>query len=91
MFPKKLREPLIRSPGDNGQRVIGWGIRVNESLSWGTLLLSILVVLTAISISVILYAKITLDNSSAFSLGAFVAALFTVYLTYQYFAWKETV
>lgn len=34
MFPKKIRDQLVRQPGHSGQRVIGWGIRVNESLNW---------------------------------------------------------
>jgi hypothetical protein len=86
-FPKRLREPLVR--GDDGQRVIGWGIRINESLNWAVILLSILLILLAIGVVVIVYTVITSDNSSAFGLGAFIVTLFTVYLTYQYFTWKE--
>ncbi|KAJ4182612.1 hypothetical protein NW759_017118 [Fusarium solani] len=89
MFPKKLREQLVRRPGDDGQRVIGWGIRVNESLNWAVILLSILIILIGISVGVIVYAAITSDNSSAFGLGAFLVALFTIYFNYRYFAWKE--
>lgn len=89
MFPKKIRDQLVRQPGHSGQRVIGWGIRVNESLNWTVLLLLILITLLAINVIVIVYAVITADDSSAFGLGASMAALFTVYITYQYFAWKE--
>ena len=89
IFPKKLREPLARRPGPDGQRVIGWGIRINEELNWGYILLLILIILVAISFSVVAFAAVTSDNSSAFGLGAFLAALFTVYITYQYIAWKE--
>ena len=89
-FPKKIQDPLVRLPGDNGKRVLGWGIRVNERLSWSILLLLILIVLIAVGVGVILYAMVTRDNSSAFGLGSFLTALFTVYFTYQYFAWKES-
>ncbi|KAE8363618.1 hypothetical protein BDV27DRAFT_158635 [Aspergillus caelatus] len=88
-FPKKIREPLIRLPGDDGQRIIGWGIRINECLNWSMILFSIFLILLAIGVSVVLYATITADNSSAFAFGAFMVAMITVYLTYQYFAWKE--
>lgn len=47
--------------------------------------------LVVIGLSVAGYAVATLDSSSAFGLGSFLVALFTVYLTYQYFAWKEDV
>jgi hypothetical protein len=88
-FPKKLREQLARRPGADGQQVIGWGIRINEDLNWGYILLLILTILIVIGFSVVAYAVITSDNSSAFGLGAFLVTLFTVYITYQYFAWKE--
>ncbi|KAL3474343.1 hypothetical protein BJX99DRAFT_260451 [Aspergillus californicus] len=89
MFPKKVRDQLVRRPGVDGQRVIGWGVRVNEGPNWVVFLLSILVILLAIGAGVIVYASLTSDNSSAFGLGAFLAAFVTVYLNYQYFAWKE--
>lgn len=89
MFPKKIRDPLIRQSGHNGQHVIGWGIRINESLDWTALLFSILLGLVTISVVVIVYAVTTANDSSAFGLGAFMAALFTVYMTYQYSAWRE--
>lgn len=88
-IPKKLRDPLVRLPGNHSPPVIGWGVRINESLNWVIILLFILVVLFLIGVGVILYAGITSDNSSAFGLGAFLVALFTVYITYQYFAWRE--
>lgn len=90
-FPKKLCEPLIRKSGADGQRVIGWGIRINEELNWRCILLLILGVLVATGISVVAYAAITSDNSSAFGMGAYLAAVFTTFLTYQYFAWKDEV
>ncbi|KAJ6028867.1 hypothetical protein N7540_004443 [Penicillium herquei] len=90
-FPKKLQDLLVRLPGNNGHRVIGWGIRMNESLNWVVILPSILIMLLAIGVGVILYAAITSDNSSAFGLGAFLMAMLTVYLTYQYFAWEDNV
>ncbi|KAM5341256.1 hypothetical protein ACJ41O_015365 [Fusarium nematophilum] len=89
-FPKKLSEEL-RRPAGGGQRVIGWGIRVNESLNWSLILFSILIIFLLTTVGVIIYSTATSDSSSAFGLGAFLAALMTVYLTYQYFAWKEDV
>jgi hypothetical protein len=47
-----------------------------------------LVLLVVIGVSVITYAAITADKSSAFGLGAYLVATFTVYISYQYFAWK---
>jgi uncharacterized membrane protein len=90
MIPKKLRDPLVRVPGNN-QHVIGWGIRMNEKLNWVFILPSILVILLAVSVGVIIYAAATSDNSSAFGLGAFLVAIFTVYLTYQYLAWEDDI
>jgi hypothetical protein len=87
--PKKLHQPLIRQPGTGGQRSIGWGIRINEGLNWVVISSSILVILVVIGVGVIIYAAITSDKSSAFGLGAYLVAIFTVYITYQYFAWKE--
>ncbi|QKX54876.1 uncharacterized protein TRUGW13939_01966 [Talaromyces rugulosus] len=89
MFPKKLREELVRPPGAQGQRVIGWGIRINESLDWSAILFSIFILLLVIGFVVIIYAAVTSDNNSAFSLGSFLGTLLTVYITYQYLAWKE--
>lgn len=87
-FPKKLSEELRRPPG-TAQRVVGWGIRINEKLNWATILLGILTGLIAISVAVIIYSIFTSDDSSAFGLGAFLAALLTIYVTYQYLLWKE--
>ena len=89
-FPKKVKDPLIRVAGSKGQ-VVGWGIRVNESLNWLVILPSILFILMFIGASVVVYAVTTSDNSSAFGLGAFLLALFTVYITYQYFAWRDQI
>ncbi|RDW79078.1 uncharacterized protein DSM5745_05930 [Aspergillus mulundensis] len=88
MIPKKLRDPLVRSPGTN-RHVRGWGVRINEGLNWVFVLPFMLVMLLAVGVSVIIYAALTSDNSSAFSLGAFLVSLLTVYLTYQYLAWKD--
>ncbi len=88
-FPKKLNGQLVRPAGQDGQRVIGWGIRVNEDLNWPYILLLIWAALITSGVIVVIYAALTSDSSSAFSLGAFLVALLTVYVTYQYFAWKE--
>jgi hypothetical protein len=88
-FPKKLKQPLVRSPGAVGQRVVGWGIRINECLNWTFVLFSSFVILTVVGSSVIIYAKITSDNNSAFSFGSFLGTLFTLYSSYQFLAWKE--
>lgn len=89
-FPKKLSEEL-RRPAGTEQSVVGWGIRINERLNWTVVMLGILTILLLISIGVGVYSATTSDNSSAFGFGAFLAALFTVYVTYQYFAWKEDI
>ncbi|KGO53939.1 hypothetical protein PEX1_041120 [Penicillium expansum] len=90
-FPKKIRDPLSRLPGSGGMKVTGWGIHVNECLNWTVVLLSMFITLLIIGLSVTIYALTTSDSSSAFGLGSFLVALFTVYFTYQYFAWKENV
>jgi hypothetical protein len=90
-FPKKVQDPLFRLPGSYGLPVIGWGIRVNESLNWSAVLLSIIIILLMIGLSVIIYALATSDNSSAFGLGALLVGLMAVYLPYQVYAWKENV
>ncbi|KAK7915253.1 hypothetical protein PG985_012956 [Apiospora marii] len=88
-FPKKMGEELPRRPGDHGQRVIGWGVRVNEALDWRYIILLVLVIPSLIGIIVVAYAAVTSDVSSASGLGAFLVALFTVFITYQYLAWKD--
>jgi hypothetical protein len=69
-IPKKIGQPLTRQPGTGGQRVIGWGIRINECLNWAVILSSMFVVLIVIGVAVIIYSAITSDKSSAFGLGA---------------------
>ena len=86
--PKKLEQPLSKPLGMDGQRVVGWGIRINECINWAAILSAMLLILVSIGIAVIIYASITSDKSSAFGLGAYLVATFTVYITYQYFAWK---
>ncbi|KAI1330599.1 hypothetical protein F5Y16DRAFT_338820 [Xylariaceae sp. FL0255] len=88
-FPKKLDLQLVRPAGQNGQRVIGWGIHIKEKLNWPYILLVMFAMLLVSSGAVAIYAIVTSDHSSAFGLGAFLVALMTVYITYQYFAWKE--
>lgn len=88
-MPKKLKQPLTRIPGIHGQSVIGWGIRINEGLNWGVLLLYMLSVLLMVGVIVILYVIFTSDESSAFGLGAYLVAVIGVYSSYQYVRWKE--
>ncbi|KAF9880770.1 hypothetical protein CkaCkLH20_01812 [Colletotrichum karsti] len=88
-FPKKMRYPLRREPGVYGKPIIGWGIRVNEAFHWKHFLFLILAVSIGISIIVAIYVGVTSDASSAFGLGAFLAALVAIYIPHQYFAWKE--
>ncbi|ENH75855.1 Nephrocystin-3 [Fusarium oxysporum f. sp. cubense race 1] len=88
-FPKKLTEQLSRNPGAGGQRVIGWGIRINEELNWRCILLLLIIILVVTGISVITYALIASDGSSAFGMGAYLVAVLTTFITYQYFAWKD--
>ncbi|KAJ3495974.1 hypothetical protein NLG97_g3002 [Lecanicillium saksenae] len=87
-FPKKLREELHR-PAGTRQPIIGWGIRINQTLNWTIALSVLLFMLILISIVVIVYSVVAGDNSAAFGLGAYLAALLTVWLTYHYFSWKE--
>lgn len=88
-FPKKLNEQLVRNPGTDGQKVIGWGIRINEELNWRCVLLLLIVVLFVTGIGVVTYAMVTSDDSSAFGMGAYLVAVSTTFITYQYFAWKD--
>lgn len=87
-FPKKLREELQR-PAGTRRPIIGWGIRINQSLNWTIALSTLLLLLILISIVVVVYAVAAGDASAAFGLGAYLAALLTVWLTYHYFSWKE--
>lgn len=88
-FPKKLRERLIRQSGNHGQRVVGWGIHINEEINMLYVLWLLVMLLVVVGISVLIYALVTSDNASAFGLGAYLVALITVYVTYQYVAWKQ--
>lgn len=89
-FPKKLHQELQRHPGTDHD-VVGWGIRVNESLNWSIILLGLLILLVITGIGVIIYSVFKSDDSAAFGLGAFLMALVAVYLPYQYFAWKDDI
>jgi hypothetical protein len=89
MFPKKLLTPLVRPSGPGGQLVVGWGIRINETLNWAVVLLWLVVTLVAISIVVIAYSAITSDNSSAFGLGAYLVALVAIYSSYHFMSWMD--
>jgi hypothetical protein len=89
-MPKKIGQPLGRQAGAHGQQVVGWGLRINEGLNWAVLSAITLLGLVLIGISVLLYSFLTSDGSSAFGLGAYLVAMFCVYNSYQYFAWKET-
>ncbi|KAL0929897.1 uncharacterized protein CTRU02_215106 [Colletotrichum truncatum] len=87
-FPKKLQGQLHRQPGTR-EKVIGWGIRINEHFNWGlffSLLFLIFVIIWAI---VAIYLACRADDSSGFGLGAFLTALVAIYMPFQYFAWKE--
>ncbi|KAL2841733.1 hypothetical protein BJY01DRAFT_7340 [Aspergillus pseudoustus] len=63
----------------------------NEGPNWTTISLLVFAILIAIGAAVGIYAVITSDNNSAFALGAFLAAILTVYTSHQYFAWSEAV
>ncbi|KAL3444255.1 hypothetical protein BJX65DRAFT_311033 [Aspergillus insuetus] len=89
-FPKKTRSPLERERGAAGQRVIGWGIRINEGPNLAMISLLVLVTLLGFGATVAIYAVTTSDNNSAFALGAFLVAVFVAYLGHQYFTWRET-
>jgi len=88
-IPKKIRYPLIREPGFDGQ-VMGWGIRINECLNWAFILFLLLVLLLVVGAIVTVYAIITTDKSSAFGLGSFLVAIITVYATHQHFSWRAS-
>lgn len=90
-FPKKLREPVAWPREQSAPGVIGWGMRINETLNWAVIIPFTLVILLAIGVSVIIYAAVTSDNSAAFGLGAYLVAIFTLYITYQYQAWKDSI
>jgi hypothetical protein len=85
-FPKKLDGELVAGPSD---AVTGWGIHINEGLNWAVILLILLVMLTSTAAGVIVYAKVTSDDSSAIGLGCFLVALLTIYMTYQYHSWLD--
>ncbi|KAJ0124541.1 hypothetical protein J7T55_005879 [Diaporthe amygdali] len=87
-FPKKLNGYLIRQANDE-LNVDGWGVQINDRLSTQFIMLWILLMVIVIGLSTMVYALATADNSAAFGLGSFLAALSTIYATYQYFSWKE--
>ncbi|KAK0371040.1 hypothetical protein CLIM01_11618 [Colletotrichum limetticola] len=87
-FPKKLRGPLHRLPGTR-ERVIGWGIRINERFNWHLFFSLLLVIAVIIWAIVAVYLAYKADDSSGFGLGALLAALIAIYMPFQYFSWKE--
>ncbi|KAJ3495458.1 hypothetical protein NLG97_g3384 [Lecanicillium saksenae] len=87
-FPRKLNDEL-RRPAGSKQPTVGWGIRINQTLNWAVVLAVLLFMLVVISIIVVIYAAAKGDDSAAFGLGAYLAAILTVWLTYHYFSWQE--
>lgn len=88
-FPKKLHEPLVRKHGAAGQRVVGWGIDIKEELNWRCILFFISAVLLLTGVGVVIYVVVASDPSSAFGLGAYLVAVITTFIAYQYFAWRD--
>ncbi|KAK1516868.1 uncharacterized protein CCOS01_12417, partial [Colletotrichum costaricense] len=83
-FPKKLRGLVHRLPGTR-ERVIGWGIWINERFNWH-LVFSLLFVITVIIWAIVaIYLACKADDSSGFGFGTLLAALVAIYMPLQYF------
>lgn len=87
--PKKVDGPLYR-PAGTVEDVVGYGVRINESLNEVLVFCWFFFLILATGAVVCVYSYSTGDNSSAFGLGAYLVAAFTVYVQLQYAWWKRT-
>lgn len=88
-MPKKVDGALYR-PSGTIEDVVGYGVRINERLNDVLVLWWSFVFILVTGVFVYLYSRCTSDDSSAFGLGAYLVAVFTVYIQLQYAWWKRT-
>lgn len=87
--PKKVDGALYR-PSGTIEDVVGYGVRINERLNDVLVLWWSFIFILVTGAFVYVYSRCTSDDSSAFGLGAYLVAVFTVYIQLQYAWWKRT-
>lgn len=87
--PKKVDGALYR-PSGTIEDVVGYGVRINERLNDVLILWWSFIFMLVTGVVVYVYSRCTSDDSSAFGLGAYLVAVFTVYIQLQYAWWKRT-
>lgn len=86
--PKKVDGALYR-PAGTAEDVVGYGVRINERLNDVLVLCWSLIFVLGTGLFIYVYARCTSDNSSALGLGAYLMAVFMVYIQLQYAVWKR--
>lgn len=87
--PKKVDGALYR-PSGAAEDVMGYGVRINERLNDVLVLWWSFIFILATGVLIYVYSRYTGDSSSAFGLGAYLVAAFTVYIQLQYAWWKRS-
>lgn len=88
--PKKLHEKQ-GCPAGTRQPVLGWGLLINQRLNWAAVLFLLALVLAVVSVIARVPAVVTGKFVFSFLLGGYLAAKLIVWLTTQYFSWRENV
>lgn len=87
--PKKVDGALYR-PSGTVEDIVGYGVRINERLNDVLVLWWSFISILVTGVFIYVYSRSTGDNSSAFGMGAYLVAAFTVYIQLQYAWWKRT-
>lgn len=80
---KKIDGPFFEEPFPNFESIpsiAGYGIRVNERLNDVLILWWCWILILMTGGIVIIFARYTVDTYSAFGMGAYMVAAFTVYI-----------
>ena len=85
-IPKKLSLSISDS---TDQIPVGWGIHIVESANLYVVLSALLAGLTLSGILAVVFAAVTKDVQGAFSIGAYLVAVLTVWMSAMYFKWSQ--
>ena len=85
-IPKKLSSSISDS---TDQIPIGWGIYIVETANLYVIFLALLMGLLLSGILAVVFAAVAGDVQGAFSIGAYLVAVLTVWMSAMYFKWSQ--
>ncbi|KAI0859818.1 hypothetical protein F4860DRAFT_242380 [Xylaria cubensis] len=77
LFPKKLNEKYTQEQEDN----IGWCVHIIEGINWAILVWLCLVIILLSGLVAVVYAKITGDHGTAWTIAGWLAASLGLFIT----------